>query len=456
MTEGNGTKVNSTKDLKRVLGRKELLAIGIGQTIGSGIFAMVGVGIAMTGRSASISMLLAAIFTIFTNIPLIFVAGTVRLRGGFYTQLALLGNDVMAGFFVIVHILSWTALAMYALSFADYLLGLIPALAGMEWMRQGIALLVLTIFFITNVFGIEGAAKLQNAMMVIMVLALTAFIAFGLPHVTPHYFEQPEFMTNGVKSMLSAGALFTWAVGGANVVIHLGAECKNPTKDIPFVIVVATCIIAVFYAGLVVVASGVLPVAEVANQPLTLVSAEVLPYPIHVFFIVGGAMFALSTTLNSALGWVTKPILQAAVDGWFPPKVGTISKKHKTPIVILSMFYIECVIVILFDIPISTIGNMAVILNNVFFALLAFTSYNMIKRIPKVWEKSRFHIKNGWLLFWAVVGGVSLICQTTLLFSDLKPWEFAANVIVLILGLLYAVLRKKSGKVNMEVSYEEA
>lgn len=58
------SEVASTKELKRVLGRKELLSIGIGQTIGSGIFAMVGIGIAMTGRSASISMLIAAIFTI--------------------------------------------------------------------------------------------------------------------------------------------------------------------------------------------------------------------------------------------------------------------------------------------------------------------------------------------------------------------------------------------------------
>lgn len=382
-------------------------------------------------------MLIAAIFTIFTNIPLIFVAGTVRLRGGFYTQLALLGNDVSAGFFVIVHILSWTALAMYALSFADYMLGLIPALASNGFVRQLIALIVLTVFYVTNLMGIEGAAKLQNAMMLIMILALTAFIVFGLPHVTPTYFEQPEFMTHGVKSMLSAGALFTWAVGGANVVIHLGAECKNPTKDIPFVIIVATCIIAVFYAGLVVVASGVLPVAEVANQPLTLVSAEVLPYPLHVFFIVGGAMFALSTTLNSALGWVTKPILQAAVDGWFPPKVATIHKKYKTPTVILTMFYLECVIVILFNVPISTIGNMAVILNNVFFAILAFTSYNMVKKIPDVWNKSRFHVSNGVLLFWAVIGGISLILQTTLLFSDLKPWEFVANVVVLVLSLIH-------------------
>lgn len=227
-------------------------------------------------------------------------------------------------------------------------------------------------------------------------------------------------------------------------------------ERLPVVIVVATLIISFFYAGLVVVASGVLPVAEVAGQPLTLVSAEVLPYPLHVFFIVGGAMFALSTTLNSALGWVTKPILQAAVDGWFPSKVAMLSPKYKTPVVILTIFYLECAVVILFDVPISTIGNMAVILNNVFFAILAFTSVNMIKVIPNLWEKSKFHVKTRTLKVWAVIGGISLIAQTLLLFSDLKKWEIIANVAVLVFGLAYAYFRDKSGKVKMEVSYEEA
>lgn len=447
------SEVTSTRDLKRVLGRKELLSIAIGQTIGSGIFAMVGIGIGMTGRSASIAMLIAAVFTIMTDIPLIFVSGTIRLRGGFYTQLALLANRVSAGFFVIVHILSWTALSMYAISFADYMLGLIP---GLTPYKTIIAVIIMTIFYVTNMIGIESAAKLQNAMMVVMVIALTAFVVFGLPRVTPDYFAPPDFMTGGIKSVFATGALFTWAVGGSNVVIHLGAECKNPTRDVPFVIIAGTTIISLFYAGLVVVASGVLPVAQVANQSLTLVSAEIFPYPLHVFFIVGGAMFALSTTLNSALGWVTKPILQAAVDGWFPKKVATISKKYKTPVVILTMFYLECVIVILFDVPISTIGNTAVILNNVFFAILAFSSVNIAKVIPDIWEKSRFHVKIGVLRFFAILGGVTLIGQTFLLLSDLKPWEMIANIAVLTFGVGYAYFRDKSGKVEMEVSYEEA
>lgn len=445
------SQVNSTKDLKRVLGRKELLSIGIGQTIGSGIFALTGIGIAMTGRSASLSMLIAALYVILMTIPMLFVSGTIRMRGGMYTQMGLLFSKTSSGFFVIVHILAWTALAMYAISFADYLLALIPGLN-----KTLVAFIILTVFYITNLFGIQGAAKVQNLMMVIMVIALTLFICYGIPQVKPTFFQQPGFMTGGIKSVLSAGALFTWTIGGANVVIHLGAECKNPTKDIPFVIIVATLIISILYAGMSVVAAGVLPVDIVAGQPLTLVAAEILPKPLYVFFIVGGAMFALSTTLNAALGWVTKPILQACVDGWFPKKLGAISKKYKTPYVILTLLYLESLIPIFFDVQISVIGNMAVILNNVLFAIICYSAVNMKKVIPEIWANSKFHVSDRTLTIWSWVGCLSTMAQTLLLFSNLKPWEIVGNVVILIAAITYAHFRLKSGKVNMEISYEEA
>ena len=52
-------KYSSTKDLKRVLGRKELMGIAIGSIIGSGIMVQMGTGIELTGRSANIAFLLS-------------------------------------------------------------------------------------------------------------------------------------------------------------------------------------------------------------------------------------------------------------------------------------------------------------------------------------------------------------------------------------------------------------
>lgn len=452
MKAQTSTNVTSTKDLKRVLGKKELLSIAVGQTIGSGIFAMVGIGIAMTGRSVNIAMIIAAIFVIFQVIPMIFVSGTVRLRGGFYTQLAFLTDRRLAGFYVITHIISWTALAMYALSFADYMLSLVGG-AGLN--KMVIAIVVLTIFYIANMFGIQNAALVQNLMMLCMCVGLTVFIVFGLPQVKPDYMAPPDFMLNGWRGLFQAGALYTWAVGGANVIIHLGAEAKNPTKDIPIIIVAATLIIATFYGLIATVAAGVLPVSEVAGQSLALVAAEIFPRPVYVFFIVCGAMFALTTTLNASFGWVTKPILQAAVDGWFPPFIARLNR-NKAPITILTLLYLECVAAVLFKLEVNTIANMAVILTNVCFALICYSAIKMPKIIPEIWNKSRFHCSDGMLKAFSWIGVITTVFQIYLLFSDLTPMDMIGNVVVLVLAAAYALWRDRSGKVKMEISYEEA
>jgi len=203
------------------------------------------------------------------------------------------------------------------------------------------------------------------------------------------------------------------------------------------------------------VAAGVLPISEVAGQPLSVVAEKILPRPIYIFFIVGGAMFALTTTLNAAFGWVTKPILQACVDGWLPSWLGAISKKYKTPYIILTLLYLESLVPVFFEFNISTIGNMAVILNNVLFAIICFSAARMPALIPDIWNKSSFHVSHGTLMFWSVLGGVATLGQTMLLFSVLKPYEMVGNVVVVVFALGYSILRMKSGKVDMEISYEE-
>ncbi|MDR3353468.1 MAG: APC family permease [Synergistaceae bacterium] len=443
--------IASTKELRRVLDRKDLLSIGIGQTIGAGIFALVGVGIGMTGKSVNISMLVAAFFVMVMTVPMLFVSGTIRMRGGMYTQLALLVNETCSGFFVIIHIIAWSALALYAISFADYALALIPGLN-----KTLVSFCVLTLFYLTNLAGIKGAARVQNIMMCAMCVALTAYICYGLPKLQPGYFSGQDFMTGGAWGLLSAGALLTWAVGGANVVIHLGAEAKNPTRDVPFVIITATVLVAVFYSFLATVAAGVLPIAEVSGKPLTLVAQEIMPRPLYIFFIVGGAMFALTTTLNASLGWVTKPILQASVDGWLPKWLGSVNDRFKTPHVILTILYAESLLPIFFNFNISTLANMAVILNNILFALVCISAIRMETVIPELWDRSRFHVSHGQLVFWSVAGCLGTLAQNLLLIGVLTRAEFIGNAIVTLIAVLYAVLRKKSGNVNMEVSYEES
>ncbi|GAB1475465.1 APC family permease [Bacillota bacterium] len=443
--------ITSTSQLNRVLGKKELYGIAFGHVIGSGIFALLGVGIAMTGKSVSVAMLISVIIVLMQALPLILISGTVRLRGGFYTIVGFMWGEKFAGFYVMVYFCANISLAMYALSAADYLQGIfadIPITLT--------AFIVLTLFYLVNLFGIEGAAKLEIVMDLVMAIALTAFIVFGMPHVNfAEYFSTDDFVANGPISLLSCGVILTWATAGASDMIMLSAEAKNPTKDLPQVIVVATLSVAVFYALISIVASGVLPVDQVAGQPLTLVATTIFPKSIYFFFVIAGALLALTTTLNASFAWVTKPILQASIDGWLPRKLGYIHPKFKTPVAILTIFYGIGLLPIFFGFNIAMIADMTVLLNNILFIFICYGVVFMPKRIPELWAKSKFHCSNAKLHVAALIGGFSAVISVVLLLTELGSREIIGTCVITVIAAIFGYLRHKSGKVDMEISYEE-
>jgi basic amino acid/polyamine antiporter, APA family len=73
-----------------------------------------------------------------------------------------------------------------------------------------------------------------------------------------------------------------------------------------------------------------------------------------------------------------------------------------------------------------------------------------------MWEKSKFKTSktNLWILSLVATGSNAF--QVYLLFRDLTTLLIVGNIILFILAILYAIWRDKSGKVDMEISYEEA
>ena len=188
--------------------------------------------------------------------------------------------------------------------------------------------------------GIKSASTVGNLMVITLILALSFFIIFGLPHVNFSVFNTSSMFPDGFTGFFTAVGLVSFATGGAQVVAELGGEMKNPKRDIPLVIIVATIFVGLLYAFIASIAVGVLPIPEVAGRPLTSVAKEVLPSPVFIFFMVGGAMFALATTLNATFTWVTKSLLIAIEDGYLPKALGTVNKRFGTPHWLLLIFYI--------------------------------------------------------------------------------------------------------------------
>lgn len=439
----------TTKDLKRVLSFKDLMGVAMGQVIGAGIMSLMGVAIALTGRSVPISFLLSAVFVLIGSIPTIIVSSVVRLRGGNYTMAALLSGKTMAGIIMFVYIITNISMSMYALSFADYALAFLPSAS-----RQLIAFAVLTLFFVINLFGVDKMAKVQNLIVSVMCIALIVFVACGIGKISPDYFSE-GFMPNGILGVFQASAILLFATNGAFTIVGLSGECKNPTRDIPLAIIVSTLAVAILYGLLGIVASGVLPVSEVAGKSLDLVAKEIMPTGVYVFFIVCGAMFALVSTLNAQFASAPKVILQGCVDGWLPEKIGYLHPKFKTPVIIMTFFYVIGLLPIFFGLDIEEIASMATLVTQIASVLINVCVLRLPKLLPDAWEKSHFHMPR-WALNLLVMACVLIgIFNAVVLAGTMSSALLIGNVVIFVAIILYIAVRTKAGKVHMEISYEE-
>jgi len=441
-------------DLSRILGIKELFAMATSRIIGAGIMAFIGVAIATTGRSVNLAFIIAALFTICMSIPMIFLGGTLRLKGGIYTTRALLLGKTWAGASTVILIFSNLSISIYPISFASYFLDL----TGLNVSSALVAAVCITFFYVLNIFGLKKVVMIQYAMVICLVSALAVFIAFGVLKVDwgGAFGGTAEWMPGGINGLFMASALLTYATGGATSIINLSAEAKNPTRDIPLVIIASTLSISIVYAIMGTVAAGVLPIDQVANKSLLLVAKSILPSGFYEFFIIGGAMFSLMATLNSSLSMMTKPFLQACIDGWLPKKLGYLHPKYKTPVILLTIFYLTGMIPILFTIPISTITSLVMISGNVLGVVTCLAIINLPKKVPEIWAASKVHISNKGLWAVGLVGACSSAAQFLILSANQPAWVWIGNAVVIALAFVYAYFRNKSGKVTMEVSYEAA
>ena len=441
--------LTSTKDLKRVLGFWDLMGIAIGSIIGSGIMSLTGVGIGYTGRSIPIAFIIGGLIAVLTRGPQIFLNSVARFRGGDYSMVGTLLGERWTGTYSMISLITSVTLSMYALSFADYAMPFLPMLS-----RKVIALGILTLLFAINTFGIESFSRFQKLTVGLLVVSLTVFTVFGLTELEPNYFAKESWMPGGLKGLWKASVLMSFTCDGAQMITSLGAEAKNPTKDIPRVMALSTLGLSIFYGLMGVVAAGVLPISEVAFKPLTLVAEKTLPHTLYLLFVIGGAWMALITTLNSQIAGCTKPLMQACNDGWYPKSLARLHPKYRTPIILLGIYYIIGFLPIVLDFDIGIIGNLTITVGSITKTMIVLCLLRLPKIMPEAWKNSDFYISDFKLkLIGFIVLGVVIFSGVTSSL-DLPLPMLLGNLAVVAFAFIFGKVRYNSGKVNVEVSYE--
>ena len=263
-------KKEKVKDGK--LGLFEGYSLGVGCIIGAGIFSMTGMAIGMTGSSACICYLLAAVILSFGLFPHLIMCSTIPTTSCSYYYAGLI-NCKIGPLYTVCWFLRQFTMAFLALTFGNYLNSLIPSVNP-----RIVAMILLTVLFAVNLLGPKMATRVQTVMNIIMLVALISFVAFGLPRVNMENYTNPDsFITNGTSGIMSAIGLLLFTLGGGLTLPEIGSEVRNPKRNIILAYALVTITGAIIFAVVTFVAGGVLPVSETANQPLDLVARAIMP-----------------------------------------------------------------------------------------------------------------------------------------------------------------------------------
>lgn len=431
---------------KKKLGVVELACYGIGNCIGSGIFVSMGSGIGYTGYSITLALIVANLVVLFAYAYKTLMSGMFVLPGGAYSQAALLQPPLLVGVSAISTIFSGLAFAMYAISIVEYASTVFPGIADYS---QIIAFIIITAFFFTTLLGGKFMGKFNLIMVGVLIVSLIIYVIVGLPQV--HFstvIPGEGYFSDGAIGFIMAIAMMAFACQGATMPVAMTKDAENPKQSLPKAILIASGVVTIVYCFIAIVSSGILPIEEVANKNLGVVAKEIFPYPVFVIFILGGACFAIATSLYGAIASVQHPLMTTIEDGWLPAILGK-KNKNDYPWVMMLILYVIAIVPIWIDMGLNELISLMMIPTMVLNLINNALMFKLVKKYPGAWKNGFFRMPN-WAFYLTIVLAILcdlLICVALLTTLNAGDQYFILGMIIAL--FVYSYYRLKAGKVNL-------
>lgn len=429
-----------------------IVGLGLGSAIGTGIFVMMGYGIAYTGRSVMLVCMVGCLVMLLAYWYCVALSSVFVVKGGTYGMRMMMCTPTMTGVFSFMDLIQCFAFSGYVIALTDYLVILFPGLANFKTI---ISMLLLIMFFALTVRGSRFIAVLQNVITVALVAALIMFVAFGLPKVEVGSFfsnSNPDgpFFKNGIVGFISAVAVMGWACQGTTgPTTSMTAVTENPKRNIPLGILIITCLLAVVYGLMGFVAGGVLPYDQIADQNISVTAQVIMPQGFYLFFVVGGGICAIASSILSSLGMVRYPFKQMTADGWYP----AIFKKEDQngyPYVTYLLVFLMAAFPIVTGMSLDAVVSLVMIPQMLVSVYLDVACITIPQKYPQQWAKRFLKIPVWLWRICCVLGGVCALFVCATLFTSLSVSDAILCVVLVVVMIGIALLRIKQGAVKAE------
>lgn len=328
----------------KTLGSGDLISMGIGAVIGTGIFILPGTVAALhSGPAITISFVIAALVCSTAAMCYAEFSSALPIAGSAYS----FGNVVFGE--IVGWFLGWALVLEYMLSvaavstgFSAYFKSLLAgfglhlpkALSGPfdpangTYINLPAILIVLFIAFILSK-GVRTSMTINTIIVFVKIAIIILFLLVGVFYVKPANWD--PFMPFGTKGVLVGAAQVFFAYLGFDVVASSAAEVKDPEKNMPKGIIGTLAICTLLYILVSIVLTGMisytkLNVADPVSFALYAVKQNWVAGVISVSALAG--MFTMMVTMVYSS---SRLIYSIGRDGLLPKFLGQVNEKTKTP-----------------------------------------------------------------------------------------------------------------------------
>lgn len=370
---------HAESSLRRVLGVKDLTALGIAAIIGAGIFSSVGRACFDGGPAVSLLFVFTAITCMFSALCYAEFASRIPISGSAYTYAYISFGELIAwiiGWDLIMEysIGNITVAAAWSGNFKSFLEGLGIHLPGflstsyMEVYKAHIKYMELAaqhVFISDNInaleqiwikaprlatypiilnlpaflsvlgvtmlvyVGIKESKRYTNIMVIFKVLVILTVIVVGLFYVQPVHWS--PFAPNGFGGVMKGVSAVFFAYVGFDAISTTAEECRNPQRDLPRAMIYSLIICTVLYVAIALVLTGMVSYKQLDQSD----------FLAHSFSQIGlnwfSGILALSAVVATTGVMLVFQLGQPRIwlsmsrDGLLPKRFSTIHPRFKTP-----------------------------------------------------------------------------------------------------------------------------
>ena len=390
----NMLKQAKNSGLSKTLTAFDLIILGVGCIIGSGIFTIVGIAAAgsstTTGAGTGLiaSVIIASIACIFSALCYSEFASMIPVAGSAYVYTYATMGEMMAwimGWILILEYLiayiavvsAWSGYFMHFLSgFSKYLPDCIvnPPVylvhdyktAVYELTNKGInpditiphignipicvdlpAIIVTVIIVAILIKGIKESTKMTGFLVVVKLGVIALFVITGLFYVTPENWSVnwvTPLIPTGISGIFTGAFTMFFAYIGFDALATAAEETKDPQKNLPIGIIGSLITCTVVYILVALVFTGIAPLNNI-NIQAPIASAMSLVGQNWVAGLISiGALAGITSVLLVMMLAGSRILYAMSRDNFLPKILQKVHPKFKTPYVVTFLAGIICVV----------------------------------------------------------------------------------------------------------------